>query len=105
MDLKLKDKVALVTGAGGQTGYGRNIAKTLAAEGCHVVVADINLEGAKKTAAEVESLGRQALAVKVDVRERPEVDAMVRAAIDRFERIDVLVSNAGRAAGKNRSWR
>ena len=95
MDLKLKDKVVLVTGAGGQTGYGRNIANTLAAEGCHIVVADLNLEGAKKTAAEVESLGRQALAVKVDVRERAEVDAMVRAAIDRFERIDVLVNNAG----------
>jgi NAD(P)-dependent dehydrogenase (short-subunit alcohol dehydrogenase family) len=95
MDLLLRDKVALVTGAGGQTGYGRNIAKTLAAEGCHIVAADINLEGAKNTAVEVESLGRQALAIKVDVTQRPEVDAMVKAAIDRFERIDVLVNNAG----------
>jgi NAD(P)-dependent dehydrogenase (short-subunit alcohol dehydrogenase family) len=95
MDLKLKDKIALVTGAGGQTGYGRNIAMTLAAEGCHIIVADLNLEGAQKTAADVEKLGRQALAVKVDVRERAEVDAMVKAAIDRFKRIDILVNNAG----------
>src|SRR5271157_5004952 len=95
MDLKLKDKVALVTGSGGQTGYGRNIAVTLAQEGCDIVVADLDFVGAQKTATEVESLGRQALAVKVDVRERAEVDAMVQAAIDRFERIDVLVNNAG----------
>jgi NAD(P)-dependent dehydrogenase (short-subunit alcohol dehydrogenase family) len=95
MDLKLKDKVAIVTGSGGQTGYGRNIAKTLAAEGCDIVVADLDLEGAKKTAAEVESLGRQALAVKLDVRERTEVDAMVKAAMERFGKIDILVNNAG----------
>ena len=95
MDLKLKDKVALVTGAGGRKGYGRNIAMTLAAEGCHIVVADLDFEGAKMTAAEVESLGRKALAVKVDVRERAEVDAVVKAAIERFGRIDILANNAG----------
>ncbi len=95
MDLKLKDKVALVTGSGGQTGYGRNIATTLAREGCDIVVADLYFAGAQKTAAEVESLGRKAMAVKVDVRERAEVDAMVEAAIDRFGRIDILVNNAG----------
>jgi len=95
MDLKLKGKVALVTGAGGQTGYGRNIATTLAVEGCDIVAADINLQGAQMTASEIEGLGRAALAIKVDVRERAEVDAMVRAAVDRFGRIDVLVNNAG----------
>jgi 3-oxoacyl-[acyl-carrier protein] reductase len=95
MDLKLKDKIALVTGAGGQKGYGRNIAMTLAAEGCHVVVADLDLNGARMTAAQVESLGRTALAVKVDVRDRAEVDAMIKAAVDRFDRIDILVNNAG----------
>lgn len=95
MDLLLKDKVVIVTGAGSQKGYGRNIAKTLAEEGCDVVAADLDLEGARKTAAEVESLGRKALAVKVDVRERAQVDAMVKAAIERFGRIDVLVNNAG----------
>jgi NAD(P)-dependent dehydrogenase (short-subunit alcohol dehydrogenase family) len=52
MDLKLKDKIALVTGAGSQIGYGRKIAMTLAEEGCDVVVADIDLEGAQTAAVE-----------------------------------------------------
>ena len=95
MDLKLNDKVALVTGSGGQTGYGRNIAVTLAREGCDIVVADLDMQGAKLTAAEVEGLGRKALAVQVDVRDRGQVDAMVAAAIERFGRIDILVNNAG----------
>jgi NAD(P)-dependent dehydrogenase (short-subunit alcohol dehydrogenase family) len=95
MDLKLKDKVALVTGSGGQKGYGRNIAVTLAQEGCDIIVADLDFEGAKKTAAEVESYGRKALPVKVDVTNREEVDAIVKEAIDRFGRIDILVNNAG----------
>jgi NAD(P)-dependent dehydrogenase (short-subunit alcohol dehydrogenase family) len=95
MDLKLKDKIAIVTGSGGQTGYGRNIAITLAQEGCHVVVADVDTAGAQSTAQQVEALGQNALAVKVDVADRTQVDAMVQAAIDRFGRIDILVNNAG----------
>ena len=78
MDLGLKGKVALVTGAGSQIGYGKGIALTLAREGCDIVAADIDLEGAKKTAAEVEALGRKAIAIKVDVRNRAEVDDMVK---------------------------
>ena len=46
MDLKLKDKVALVTGTGSQIGYGKGIALTLAQEGCDIISADIDLEGA-----------------------------------------------------------
>lgn len=95
MDLKLKDKVALVTGAGSQIGYGKAICLTLAEEGCDIVAADIDLDGAKKTAARVEVLGRKALAVKVDVTKQPEVDAMVAKAIKKFGRIDILVNNAG----------
>ena len=95
MDLKLQGKTALVTGAGSQIGYGRGIVKTLAAEGCDIVTADIDLDGARKTAAAAESKGVQALAVKVDVTQREEVDAMVKAAIDRFGQIDILVNNAG----------
>jgi NAD(P)-dependent dehydrogenase (short-subunit alcohol dehydrogenase family) len=95
MDLGLKDKVALVTGAGSQIGYGRGIALTLAREGCDIIAADINLEGTKKTVADIESLGRKALAVKVDVRNRAEVDDMVRKGIEEFSKIDILVNNAG----------
>ncbi len=95
MDLQLKDKVALVTGAGSQIGYGKAIALELAAEGCHIVAADMDLDGAKKTAAAVAKLGRQALAVKVDVRKAEEVAAMVDQAIKKFGKIDILVNNAG----------
>ncbi len=95
MDLQLKDKVALVTGAGSQIGYGRAICLTLAEEGCHIIAADIILEGAMKTAKQVEALGRKALAIKVDVTKQSEVDAMVAKAIKKFGRIDILVNNAG----------
>ncbi len=95
MDLKLTDKVALVTGTGSQIGYGKAIALNLAREGCHIISADIDLEGAEKTAEEVEALGRKALAVKVDVRNRHEVDDMVRKSLDKFGRIDILINNAG----------
>lgn len=95
MDLRLKGKVALVTGAASRIGYGRSIALALAREGCAVVAADIDEEGAKKTAAEIEHLGCQAMAAKVDVTRRAEVDGMVRAVLERFGRIDILVNNAG----------
>jgi 3-oxoacyl-[acyl-carrier protein] reductase len=95
MDLKLNGKVALVTGAGSQTGFGRRIAAVLAQEGCVVVGADINLDGAKQTAAEIQELGFQAMAIAVDVTKRPEVDRMVHAVLERFGRIDILVNNAG----------
>ncbi len=95
MDLKLKGKSAIVTGAGSQIGYGRGIALTLAGEGCNIVAADLDLEGAKKTAMEVEALGAGAIAVKVDVSKRSEVDEMVKSSLDRFGSIDILVNNAG----------
>jgi len=95
MDLQLKDKVALVTGAGSQIGYGKAICLTLAEEGCHIIAADIDFEGAKRTAAEAEALECRALAIKVDVTKTVEVDAMVAQTINKFGKIDILVNNAG----------
>ncbi len=95
MDLKLKDKVALVTGAGSQVGFGKAICVKLAEEGCHIIAADINLEGASATAAEIESMGRKALAVKADITKEAELKEMVNKALDKFSRIDILVNNAG----------
>lgn len=96
MDLGLEGKVALVTGAGSPVGFGRGIVLTLAEHGCDVIVNDIDLEGAKKTAAEVEALGRKAMAIKADVTKVAEVKDMVKAALEKFGRIDILVNNAGR---------
>ena len=95
MDLLLKDKVALITGAGSQIGYGKAIAVTLAGEGCDIIAADIDLEGAEQTAAAVESLGRRALAIKVDVTNQSEIDDLVQKALNEFGKIDILVNNAG----------
>ena len=95
MDLGLKDKVAIVTGAGSQIGYGRGIAMTLAKEGCDIIVVDIDLAGAKKTVAEVIASGRQALVVKADVSNSTEIDNMVKMALAKFGKIDILVNNAG----------
>ena len=95
MDLGLKGKVALVTGAGSQIGFGKGIVLTLAKEGCDIIVGDIDLKGAEQTAAEVKALGRKAIALKADVTSSAEVNDMVKAALAQFGRIDILVNNAG----------
>ena len=95
MDLGLKDKVALVTGVGSQIGFGRGIAVTLAKEGCDIIAADRDLEGAQKTSAEVEAVGRKVIPVKVDVSNGVEVKEMVETALAKFGKIDILVNNAG----------
>jgi 3-oxoacyl-[acyl-carrier protein] reductase len=95
MDLGLEGKVALVTGAGSQIGFGKAISLTLAREGCDVIVNDINLDDAIKTAAEVEAMGRRSLAIKADVTQKAEVQAMVEGALEEFGKIDILVNNAG----------
>lgn len=99
MDLRLTDKIALVTGTGSQVGFGRGIAVFLAREGCDVISVDVDLEGANKTAAEVAALGRKSLALKVDITKKEEVDEAAKKAIAQFGRIDILVNCAGRATG------
>jgi 3-oxoacyl-[acyl-carrier protein] reductase len=103
MDLKLRDKVALVTGAGSQTGYGRSIAVTLAREGCIVIAAGIHTENVQTTAEEIQSMGCQAVAVAFDVTKRDEVDGAVQSILDRFGCIDILVNNAG-ASSRQKSF-
>jgi len=96
MDLGLKDKVALVTGAGSPVGFGKGIALTLAKYGCDIVANDIDLDGVLKTAAEVEAIGRKSLGIRADVTKVAEVKDMVKKALEKFGRIDILVNNAGR---------
>jgi len=95
MELGLKGKIALVTGAGSQIGFGKAIALQLAKEGCNVIINDLDLEGAKKTAAEVEKLGCKTMVIKADVTSITEWEAMVQKIIEKFGRIDILVNNAG----------
>ena len=94
--MPLDGKTAIVTGAG--SGIGRAIALGLAAEGARVVVADLDGERAEAVADEVRSLGRKALAQRVDVSDSAAVDAMVEAALAEFGAIDILVNNAGVSA-------
>jgi len=91
--MKLKDKIVIVTGAG--SGIGRAIAKRLAKEGAHIVIADINDETSQETAKEISIIGSQYLVVKADVTDEGSVKSMVDKAIEKFGRIDVAVSNAG----------
>jgi len=91
--MRLKDKVALVTG--GARGIGQAIAMTFAKEGADIVVADVNLEVAQKTASEIESLGRKALALEMDVTDYQKVEEGVNKILDKFGKVDILVNNAG----------
>ena len=87
MELGLEGKVALITGAGSQVGFGKGIAMTMAGNGCDIIVNDIDLKGAEETAVEVESLGRKAIALKADVIKSAEVNTMVKEALEAFGKI------------------
>ncbi|MFA9405591.1 MAG: 3-oxoacyl-[acyl-carrier-protein] reductase [Anaerolineales bacterium] len=92
--MKLKNKVAVITGAA--QGIGRAIATTLAQQGANVVVSDIQLEKAETTAKEIMAeTGQKVIAVHADVVDSASVKAMIDRTIDEFERIDILVNNAG----------
>jgi len=91
--MKLQGKVAIVTG-GGQ-GMGRAISLAYAREGASVLVADVNDAGANAVAQEIRSADGRAEAVKVDVRDQAQVQAMVDTAVDRLGGVDILVNNAG----------
>src|SRR5260370_15416628 len=89
----LKDKVALITGAG--SGIGRASAVRFAQEGAKVMAADLRAETASNTAAEIEKSGGVAKSLSVDVRIGAEVERMVNETIRAFGRLDILFNNAG----------
>jgi 2-hydroxycyclohexanecarboxyl-CoA dehydrogenase len=91
--MKLKNRTAIVTGAG--QGIGRAIALELAGEGAKVCVADLNPKTAKKTAEEIKAMGQRAIAVKVDVTELAQCTEMVKEIVSEFGFVDVLVNNVG----------
>ncbi len=96
MDLGFKGKVALITGAGSQIGFGNAIAHLLAKEGCDAIaVTDVNLKDAEKTAEAVRKLGSRSIAAGADITKKPEVDAMVGKVFAEYGKIDILCNVAG----------
>jgi NAD(P)-dependent dehydrogenase (short-subunit alcohol dehydrogenase family) len=89
---RLLDRIVLVTG--GAQGIGAGIARRFAAEGAHVVIADIDTARAEATAAEIESAGGKVLALAVDIGDEASIAALAQALGARFGRLDILVNNA-----------
>ncbi len=90
--MRLKDKVAIVTGSG--RGIGRDIALAYAREGAQVVVSDIDPKTAQATAADVAKLGAKSLALAADVAKAGDIKKLIDGAIGQFKRIDIVVNNA-----------
>jgi 3-oxoacyl-[acyl-carrier protein] reductase len=91
--MQLKDRIAVVTGAG--QGIGACVARAYAREGAKVAVIDLNLEVANKVVAEINAAGGVAMAVACDVADRVQVEAMAARVNAAWGRIDILVNNAG----------
>ncbi len=103
MDLGFQAKTALVTGAGSQVGFGKEIALLLAAEGIDAVaVTDVDLAGTEQTAAAVRELGCRCAAFQADITDNAAVKAMVGKVLDEFGRIDILCNVAGAILHKDR---
>ncbi|KGF69607.1 3-hydroxyacyl-CoA dehydrogenase, partial [Hoeflea sp. BAL378] len=91
--MKLKDRTAIVTGAGG--GLGRCHALLLARQGARVVVNDMNAENAERVAAEIRAAGGEAIGVAASVTDEAAVAAMIDRTMAEWGRIDILINNAG----------
>ncbi len=97
MDLKIKDKIAVVTGGG--KGIGNGIALRLAQEGATVVVTDIKGDLAKSAVEDIRSRGGNGLALEMDVTKEEDIARMVRETLAAYKKIDILVNNAGGGSG------
>jgi len=91
--VRLKDKVAIVTGAA--SGIGREIAVIFAREGARIAIADLNQQAADATAREIDPHGQRAIGVAMDVSDEAQVEAGTSKVVEAFGALDVLLSNAG----------
>jgi 3-oxoacyl-[acyl-carrier protein] reductase len=91
--MRLKDKVALITGAG--SGIGAAVAKRFAREGALVVVADVVPKGGQEVVNEIAAGGEKAIFTQADVRKADEVSGMIDHVVKEFGRLDILINNAG----------
>jgi len=93
--MKLKDRVAVVTAAAG-AGIGQAVARKFAEEGAEVVISDAHARRVQEVAAQMsKDYGREVPAFPVDVTRKDQVEALIRGAVERFGRIDILFNNAG----------
>ncbi len=92
--MRLKDKVALITG--GAQGLGKSIALAMARDGANIVICDLKEDKLQPVAKEIEALGRQCLAVRCDVSSRENVGRMFAQTVERFGTLHILVNNAAR---------
>jgi len=93
MELDVQDKVSIVTG--GASGIGKATSLALAREGSHIVVVDVSIKEAEKVAEEINNLGRDSIALQIDVSKKSEVQEMVKKVLEKFQRIDILINCAG----------
>jgi len=93
MDLKLEQKVAIVTGAA--SGIGEKCALEFAKEKAKVIVSDINIEGAEKVANKIKHMEGEALPIKTNVAKKADANELAKKTIEEFGKIDILVNNAG----------
>ena len=93
MEQRLKDKVAVVTGAG--RGLGRAIALAFAREGASLVVNEIDSEAVQGVIKDIETLGIRVVPAIADLRRKHEAEKVIQSAIDNFGQLDILVNNAG----------
>ena len=91
--MRLKGKVALITGAG--SGIGEATAIRFSEEGAKVVVNDVRLENANKVAEKIKANDGEAMVLKADISKKDEVEGMIEQVLERFGRLDILVNNAG----------
>jgi len=93
----LENRVAVITGSA--SGMGKAMALKFAGEGCNIVVNDIQLEKAQEVAETIKAGGRDAVAVKADVSDSDDIKSLIKQAVEKFGKIDILVTNAGAAGG------
>ena len=91
--MKLKNKVALITGGG--SGIGEATVLRFSEEGAKIVINDVNEDNAKKVAEKVKAKGSEVLVCIADVGKKSDVEKMVKKTLDKFGRLDILVNNAG----------
>ena len=91
--MKFRDKVALITG--GNFGIGRGIAMRFASEGAYIVIVARNQDRANKVVREIEAKGGRAISLKTDVTDEAQIISTLNSTIEKFDRLDIVVNNAG----------